>query len=47
MVPIEGSSSSILREHGRSSELPTCMDSEMGYGGQESVVLHIETQPER
>ncbi|KAL6348818.1 hypothetical protein AAG906_033474 [Vitis piasezkii] len=43
MVPTDGSSSSSLREPGRSAELPTCMDSEMGYRDQESIVLHIET----
>ncbi|RVW14813.1 hypothetical protein CK203_072292 [Vitis vinifera] len=46
MVPTDGSSSSSLREPGRSSELPTCMDSEMGYRDQESIVLHIETHSE-
>lgn len=46
MVPTDGSSSSSLREPGRSPELPTCMDSEMGYRDQESIVLHIETHSE-
>lgn len=35
-MPTEGSSSSNLREHGRTSELAACIDSE------ESVVLHVE-----